>query len=501
MDTTTVIVLVLCGFVIGIILAWIIRKLAFEKNHVPILDYNSINNQSQEIKTQKAIIETELSGLKVESNRNASNLEIKMKEAERLSTDLSQRTAQKEALAIDIAELRNELLQLRESDDSKLKELQKTNTEVSRLNAEIKFKQEKLDTQKQEIENIGQKFEATFKVLTNSIPEDKAQKFTEQQETNLKTILEPLKQNIQNFKQEFESKYNKESEERISLREQIKHMIDLNQTLSVQVNNFTHALSNNVKQQGDWGEEILESILEFTGLQKNIQYFVQQRSYSNEGEIIQPDTIVKYPNGRAIVIDSKVSLIHHTRYCATDISDEQALHLNQLVYSLKLHIDGLSKKDYQDITDALDFIVMFVPNEAAYITAMQVEHELWQYAYKKRVLLISPTNLIPTMKLIADMWQKDAIGKNAQEIADKAGKLYDKLYGFVENFEKIGGQIEKAHNTWSEARKQLNKGRGNLLSQAEQIKKLQVKTNKQLPKILVDEAMLEDGIDLEDDSN
>ena len=171
-----------------------------------------------------------------------------------------------------------------------------------------------------------------------------------------------------------------------------------------------------------------------------------------------------------------------------------------MLNSIKQHIDGLSRKDYHNVTDALDLVMMFVPNEAAYITTMQADHELWQYAFKKRVMLISSTNLIPALKLVSDMWQKDAIGKNAIDIADKASKIYDKLAGFIENFDKIGGQIEKAHTSWTDAQKQLHKGKGNLLSQAEQMKRMQVKTSRQLPTALVEEALFEDGIDIQDGS-
>jgi DNA recombination protein RmuC len=210
----------------------------------------------------------------------------------------------------------------------------------------------------------------------------------------------------------------------------------LTKALSTQADNLTKALSNNVKQHSDWVEETLESILEYAGLQKDMQYFVQQKVQNHDGAIIRPDIIVKYPDGRSLVIDSWVSLVHYNRYCAAVTKEEQTLHLGQLINSLKHHIDDLSRKDYRAVTDELDFIMMFIPNEAAYITALQVEHELWQYAYKKRVLLISPTNLIPAMKLVADMWQKDAIERNALEIADKAGKPYDNLTKSLSKNEK-----------------------------------------------------------------
>lgn len=453
------ILFLLIGLTAGIVITWIIRRLLFEKEYIP--------------KAVLATMEKELAAQLLEKGR----LE------ERLSLLVNAELEAKGGL---------------QQTQSKLEAATQAVTRLEELNKSLK---EKLDTQKQDLEQIGQKFQTEFKLLAGNILDEKTKSFNTIQETSLKTLLDPLRTNIKEFKEEFETKLNNEAKEKGSLSQQIRQMLELNQHLSAQADNLTKALSNNVKQQGDWGEGILESILQYTGLQKDIQYFVQQSSKNEEGDTIRPDVIVKYPDGRALVIDSKVSLVHHTRYCAAEAPEEQALHMGQLVNSLKQHINGLNSKNYQSVTDALDLVMMFVPNESAYISAMQADTGLWQYAYTKRVVLISPTNLIPAMKLVADMWQRDAINQNAVEIAEKAGKLYDKLAGFIDNFERIGGQLDKAHETWQEAQKQLYKGRGNLLSQAEQMKKLQVKTSKQLPPALTGQALLEDGIDEEETSS
>jgi len=377
-------------------------------------------------------------------------------------------------------------------------EIRALSRETERLKAETAYKQQMLETQQAGIEHIGQKFETQFKVLAGNILEEKAKRFTEQQEQNLKTILDPLKQHINNFKQEFEAKFSNEAKERNSLAGEIKQMMTLNKVLSEQADNLTQALRGNVKQQGNWGEMILESILEYAGLQKNMQYFVQERNRNDEGAAIQPDVIVRYPDNRALVIDSKVSLLHYENYCSSTEKELQGNYLQLMVRSMKAHIDGLSSKAYHDVKDSLDFVIMFVPVEAAYITVMQADTHLWQYAYNKRVLLISPTNLITAMKLVDDMWQRDAINRDAHMIAEKAGKLYDKLVGFVENFDRVGEQINKAHATWAEAYGQLSKGRGNLISQAEQMKQYKAKTNKSLPHKLSEEGLAEDRQTIED---
>jgi len=378
-------------------------------------------------------------------------------------------------------------------------ELRSTLADVAKLSEQIRHKDQLLATQKQEMNELGNKLEVQFKLLANSILEEKAQKFNEQHEAGLKNILEPLKQNLQTFKQEFETRYNDETKERSSLQGQIKAMMELNKNLSEQANSLTQALRGQVKQQGNWGEMILESILEHCGLQKNLQYFVQQSTVNDEGKTIQPDVIVKYPDERIIVIDSKVSLVHFENYSNATTPEEQQQWSNLLLKSLRSHIDGLSAKQYHDVKGALDFVIMFIPLEAAYITAMQADTSLWQYAYNKRILLISPTNLIAAMKLINDMWQRDAINREAHLIAERAGKLYDKLAGFVENFEKAGRQLDSARATFDDAYKQLSKGKNNIVLQAEGMKKLAVGSKKSLPQTLVDDALTEGGIAAEED--
>lgn len=371
-------------------------------------------------------------------------------------------------------------------------------SQIATLQSDLRHSEEKLQRQKEEMEDNSEALERHFKLLANSILEEKSEKFSQQQEQNLKTILDPLKEQIRNFKEEYDTKRSRESEERISLREQVKQMMELNKSLSEQANNLTNALRGNVKQQGNWGEMILESMLQYSGLEKDIHYFVQQQSRNDAGQLIQPDVVVQYPDNRALVIDAKVSLLHYETYCSSTTREDQAIAVGNLLRSFKNHIDGLSSKSYQDVTNALDFVMMFVPVEAAYITAMQAETSLWQYAYNKKILLISPANLIAAMKLIADMWQRDSINKEAHHLATGAGKLYDKLVLFVENFDRAGQQLQKAQDYWQEAQKQLVKGRGNAIAQAEQMKSYKAKTSKALPAKLVEEALLEDGIGVEE---
>jgi len=477
---------------IGIAVGWIIRKLWFEKGFVPATDLENIKNQLQDLKTSKAIADQTISRLQSDYNAAIERESACIEDNSKLKTSFVEISSLKKAqdetmreLRQDLAEKNNRIAQLQD-------ELNESNKTIYQLKSDNQAKQEKLDTQKTDMENLGKKFEDTFKVLAQKILEDKARRFSEEQEKNLKTLLDPLKSDIERFNEDIKARHRQESEERVSLREQVKHMASLNQTLSDQANKLAETLRLQVKQQGDWGESILESILEHSGLQKDLQYKTQYGSRNDEGKAIRPDVVVNYPDGRKVVIDSKVSLNSYYNMCNAQNEEEEKLHLKELIRSIKNHIDGLASKNYGDISKELDFILMFVPVEPAYIAAMHGDPDLWQYAYKKGILLISPANLIATLKLVKDMWRKDAVDKNAQLIAEKAGKLYDKLVGFVETFEKVGSHLDKAKESWSGAFNQLKEGRGNVLSWGAQLKKLNIQSKKELPDSLTSAALLND---------
>lgn len=400
------------------------------------------------------------------------------------SSQLQQRTAELQKSDLKVVELmtrletrdyelssvKTELQSLSASALALGKDLRQREREVHELQVKVQMGAEQQAMQATELQKIGQQFTKEFESLAHKVLEEKTSRFDKHQEKSLSDILAPLKENIRQFKTDFEAKYSKESDERISLREQIKHMMELNQTLSTQANNLTNALRGQVKQQGNWGEMILESILEYADLQKGIHYFVQEHTAGEDGQSLYPDIIVRYPDNRSIVIDSKVSLLHYEQYVSGTTVEAQVLSLKGLTDSVYKHIDGLSSKKYQDAVGSLDFVLLFVPVEGAYITMMQAERNLWQYAYKKRVLLMSATNLIAAMKLVYDMWKREGISQNAQEIAEKAVKIYEKLSSFVEDFEKVGSQMEKATATFKDAQKKLYTGRGNVISQASQMK-------------------------------
>jgi len=363
--------------------------------------------------------------------------------------------------------------------------------------ADNKALTDKLESQKAEMEAMGKKFNTEFEVIANKILETKSEKFTELNKTNLKSILDPLGENLKEFKTKVEEVYDKESKERFSLGEKVKHLSELNQMISEDAKNLTKALKGEAKTQGNWGEMILESILERSGLVKDREYFMEHElkdedgkplRSDSEGKKMRPDAVIKYPDNRSVIIDSKVSLTAFTRLIAAIDVDEQQKELAAHVSSLKTHIVSLSAKGYDDYNKSLDFVMLFVPSEPAYIAALQSDPDLWNFAYDKRILLLSPTNLITSLKLIVDLWKREYQNQNAIEIAERGAKLYDKFVGFVENLNDVGNHLNRAKGKYDEAFKQLSTGSDNLVIQTKKLKDLGLKTKKSIPLDLVNSS-------------
>ncbi|OJX91188.1 MAG: hypothetical protein BGP01_12245 [Paludibacter sp. 47-17] len=374
--------------------------------------------------------------------------------------------------------------------------LEYTAFKASKL-AELKAAADTLETQKAEMMALSKKFNLEFENIAGRILETKAEKFTELNKTNLKNILEPLGQNIENFKKTVHETYINESRERFSLGEKVKELTELNQQISKEARDLTRALKGEAKTQGRWGEMILETILEKSGLHKNEEYFMEHQLTDEqgralrsaaEGKKMRPDAVIKYPDNRNVIIDSKVSLNAFIRYLESSDTDQQQKELAAHVTAVKNHIIALSTKGYDDFDKSLDFVMMFIPSEPAYIAALQGDPEIWNFAYDKRILLLSPTNLITSLKLIVDLWKREKHNRNAQDIAERGAKMYDKLVGFVANLEEVGKNLAKAQEAYADSYKQLTTGNDNLVAQATKMKKLGLKTKKQLPNELLRET-------------
>jgi DNA recombination protein RmuC len=349
---------------------------------------------------------------------------------------------------------------------------------------------EKLELQQSERELLEKKFNTAFENIANRIFETKSEKFTELNKSNLQQILEPLGKNIDAFKKQVDEAYQSEARERFSLGERVKELSQLNRQIGEEARNLTRALKGETKTQGRWGEMILENILERSGLVKGREYFTEHELKDDAGKAMRsdtenkkmrPDVLVKYPDNRCVIIDAKVSLNAFVRFSETEDAEEQKKELAAHVSAIKNHVVALSTKGYDDYNKALDFVMMFLPSEAAYIAALQGDADLWHFAYDKRILLLCPTNLITSLKLITDLWKREHQNQNAQEIAERGAKLYDKFASFVSNLESVGGYLDKARGKYEDAYKQLNTGNDNLISQAHKLKELGLKTKKHIP--------------------
>ncbi|UFH30951.1 DNA recombination protein RmuC [Chryseobacterium sp. C-71] len=362
--------------------------------------------------------------------------------------------------------------------------------EFAKVSAENTF----LKDQKEETKRIQEEGKLQFENLANKILEEKTEKFTNLNQTNLKNILDPFQERITDLKNKVNEVYEKENKERFSLGEKVKELSLLNQQISEDAKKLTRALKGESKTQGNWGEMILESILEKSGLVKGREYFLEHELKDDDnkalfsefsGKKMRPDAVVKYPDERNVIIDSKVSLTAFTELVDETDSDIYQIKVNQHLSSIKTHISQLSQKAYDDYGKSLDFVMMFIPSEPAYIAAMQADQNLWNFAYEKRILLLNPSNLITSLKLIADLWKREYQNRNSMEIAERGAKLYDKFVGFVENLEKVGKNLNSARSVYDDAFKQLYSGNDNLVIQTQKLKALGIKNKKELPQSLI----------------
>lgn len=380
-----------------------------------------------------------------------------------------------------LIEKNNDLLRARTETEQLRIEQAALQQQLATANANRNALTEKLQTQKEEIETLGKKFNTEFENIANKILETKTGTFTELNKTNMKNILEPLGEHIREFKKQVQETYGKESNERFSLQNEVKSLLQLNQQLSQEARNLTRALKSESKTQGRWGEMILEKILDKSGLRKNEEFFMEYQLYDSNGKALlsavsgkkmRPDALIIYPDNRHVIIDAKVSLTAFIRYAEAEDETLQETELLSHVRSVKAHIDELHLKAYDDYDKSMDFVMMFMPNEAAYFAALKGDAHLWEYAYDRRILLISPTNLIAALKLLADLWKRERNERNSMEIANRALKMYEKLVSFTDNLDAVGKHLDNAINKYEEAMKQLHTGKDNFFSQAGKMKQL-----------------------------
>ena len=373
-----------------------------------------------------------------------------------------------------------------EAEQSK-SELAECRAENSSLRADNARLEEQLRQQAEERKNLRSESERAFREIATSIFDEKSKVMRESNRAQLGEILTPFKSDLENLKKTIHDCYTGEVSEVKSLRDTIKDLQDLNNTIGREAKELTLALKGNSKVQGDWGEMLLKQLLEKSGLEEGVNYVLQatenedgSKIKGEEGGQVRPDAIFHLPEGKSLIIDSKVSLTAYTDYVNASVEDQPAmlaLHLR----SIKNHVDELARKEYPKyVKNSADFVMMFVPNEGAYLAALNADKDLWANAYDRHVVIISPTHLISVLKLMYQLWMRDKQTKNALKIADETGKLYDKFVGFVDDLEEVGKHLDKASAVYGEAHKKLSSGKGNILSRVENIKELGIKANKRL---------------------
>lgn len=436
-------ILTLCALIIGFLTAWFLV--------------------SRKITNQRIIFET------AEKNLLAAQSEVE-----------TQKSVALETVRLKTAELQN----LQQEFTQKNELFNNRGMEVAALKAINGNLIEKLETQKNEIETLQKRLTSEFENIATKILKERSDEFTLSNHKNLSEILNPLKERIQLFEKKVDDVYDKELRDKISLREEVKELIRLNTQVSEDANNLTKALKGDVKKQGNWGEVVLERVLERSGLSKGQEYDREVVVDGADFTVQRPDVIIHLPDNKHIIIDSKVSLIAYERMMSTEMEEHRVTFLKDHVNSLRSHVKLLSEKNYQNAQNlnTPDFVLMFLPIEASFSVAVQGDGELFAYAWERKIVIVSPTTLLATLRTISSIWKQENQTKNAQEIARLSGALYDKFIGFTEDMVKIKSNIDRTSNAYDDALKKMKDGSGNIIRTAEKIKELGAKTGtKSLP--------------------
>ncbi|MBS1531621.1 MAG: DNA recombination protein RmuC [Bacteroidetes bacterium] len=370
--------------------------------------------------------------------------------------------------------------------------LGQANQSLENARAYYKAQQEKIQEQKAEVEQIRQNFQREFENIAAKLLDEKSQKFVETNKSNLDQLLSPLKENIKLFEEKVEKVYKAESDERNVLKGEITKLMELNKQISEEASNLTKALKADTKKQGNWGEVILDRILEASGLIEGESYVKQGKGLNlvdEDGNRFQPDVIINLPENKHIIIDSKVSLLAYERLVNCETEEDREAFTKQHILSIKGHINGLGGKNYQDLygINSPDFVLLFIPIESSFVIAIQRDLELFEFAWNKKVVMVTPSTLLATLKTVASIWKQEQQTRNAIDIATKAGALYDKFVGFITDLKRIGDNLDRSKEAYNEAFGKLQNGSGNLIGRVETLRKLGAKATKQIDQKYLEE--------------
>lgn len=398
-------------------------------------------------------------------------------------------------LSSELEHVKSELIQSKQLIDGLRGEKDQISITLAHKQTEGEGLLVKLTEQKQEVEKLQERFTKDFELLANKILEEKSNKFTEQNKENLKTILSPLQEKILLFEKKVEDTHKENIGFNAALHQQIRGLREVHEQMSRETLNLTKALKGDAKMQGNWGEMILEKVLEKSGLEKDREYFVQKSFDTVDGAKVFPDIVINLPDGKKMIVDSKVSLVSYERYIneEEDVTKEEMLSMH--LQSIKRHIDQLSEKNYQDLyqMESPDFVLMFIPIETAFSLAINSDTSLYNKAFEKNIVIVTPSTLLATLRTIDSMWVNQKQQENALEIARQAGALYDKFEGFVTDLIQIGKRIDDSKKEYTEAMNKLVNGRGNIIHSIEKLKKMGAKAKKALPESILRRADIEDS--------
>jgi DNA recombination protein RmuC len=402
-----------------------------------------------------------------------------------------------------LIESKNEAIEERHRVESALnQDIGHKNTQINTLSAELAAAREKIKgLEVREAENKEQlekkleeqqaSFRMEFKNLASDILGEQSKQFKQTNKDSIDQQLNPFKESLTEFKKRVEDIHTKQSEQSGELKKELDNLMKVNRQISDDANNLTRALKGDSKVQGDWGEMILDTILDSSNLVRGVHYHTQENLKDESGANVRPDVILDLPGKKQIIIDSKVSLTAFVGYTEAEEDAARKKLLDDHIASVRKHVTELGSKRYQELVDSPDFVIMFIPNEPAFLAAVQNDGSIWEDAYRKKVIISSPTNLFALLKLVDDLWKRDNQSRNAIEIADEGSKLYDKFVGFVETLETIGKNISAASSNYDKAMGQLKTGSGNLIGRTEKLRKLGIKASKSLPSQMVDQALNE----------
>ena len=359
--------------------------------------------------------------------------------------------------------------------------------EIRELGAGMASARTALDLKEKELADTQKQLIVQFENLANKILEANTLKFEETSKQSMQQLLKPLGEQLVDFKSRVDAAHIEDTKQRSTLEERIRGLIEQTNQVSAQANNLAEAQKGSPKTQGNWGEMVLERILEQSGLEKDTHYMMQESFRNEQGNVLYPDVVIHLPGERNIIVDSKVSLVAYDRYVSAASQQLQQQALQEHILSIKKHVDELAAKQYDSFQGSLDFVMMFVPVEPAYLIAIQNDPGMWSYAYHKRIVLISPTNLIACLKLMSDLWSREMQNKNAMQIARRGELMLKKFENFIETLSALGGTIAKSQEAYDKAMGQLRDGQGNLIGQASKLRELGIKAFKDLPEMIAED--------------